>query len=306
MTKKAASILAGDLKLLFQRGVNISAHLREVLGEEANTREIIELSYEVQAGSYVQAMQDPSIAKHKKKYACLVADEVLALCRPRSVLEAGVGEATTLGFLIERLGASSQYYGFDLSWSRVAYGRKWLSEMSVDGVELCTGDLLHMPYLDSSIDVVYTSHSIEPNGGREEEIIRELVRVARKYVVLLEPAYELASDEAKARMDAHGYCKSLVKTAQDLGLSVIKHELFPYSINPLNPTGITIIEKACDNEVKQVGVYCCPSTRTPLRNIRDVLYSDESLLAYPVIGGIPCLRQEHAVLASYMNEVGDA
>jgi len=76
--------------------------------------------------------------------------------------------------------------------------------------------------------------------------------------------------------------------------------LFDISDNPLNPTGLIIIEKNVNsnNEAKLV----CPVSKSPLRNIDNhVLYSDESLLAYPIIKGIPCLLQQNAVLATHFN-----
>jgi ubiquinone/menaquinone biosynthesis C-methylase UbiE len=33
--------------------------------------------------------------------------------------------------------------------------------------DLVVADLFHIPFADNSVDVVYTSHSLEPNGGRE-------------------------------------------------------------------------------------------------------------------------------------------
>ena len=71
------------------------------------------------------------------------------------------------------------------------------------------GNMFHIPFADNSIDIVYTSHSMEPNGGREKEAMAELYRVAGKYLVLLEPSYELATDDGKQRMDRLGYVKGM-------------------------------------------------------------------------------------------------
>jgi len=213
------------------------------MGVKHNTREIIEISYDLQAGSYIAAMEKGAMAKHKKEYSREIARTILALCKPASVLEAGVGEATTLSGVLENMGNEICGYGFDLSWSRIAYAMKWLHGKGIVNTVLCSGDLFNIPFLDNSIDVVYTSHSIEPNGGHEEPILRELYRVARKFLILLEPGYELAGDEARQRMDYHGYCKNLKEISESLGYDVSEHGLFSYTSNPLNPTALTIILK---------------------------------------------------------------
>ena len=41
----------------------------------------------------------------------------------------------------------------------------------------------------NSVDIIYTNHSLEPNGGREEVILKELLRVTNKYLILFEPIY---------------------------------------------------------------------------------------------------------------------
>jgi hypothetical protein len=232
-----------------------------------------------------------------------IARIISTLCTPRSILEAGVGEGTTISGVVKHL-ESVDSYGFDLSWSRVAFARRWLASNGIESTKLCTGNLLDIPFLDSSIDVVYTSHSIEPNGGREMEILRELYRVAKQFVVLIEPAYEFASVEARQRMDFHGYCKGLDRVSRSLGYDVLEHAPFGFTISdPLNPSGLTIIRKDSDNNSTSHEMYACPKYKTPLKNLGDMMFSREALVVYPVVLGIPCLRIENGIVASKFEEV---
>ncbi len=295
-------ITLSELKKLYAQGQNISLLLRKELDVKQNTQEIIEISYDMQTGSYIEAMKSKDMAKHKEEYTTEIAKVILSLCKPISVLEAGVGEATTLSGVLKHLGNEVSSYGFDLSWSRVAYAKDWLCAQEITNTVLCSGDLFNIPFLDNSIDVVYTSHSIEPNGGNEEKILRELFRVARKYLILLEPGYELSSEKAKQRMDLHGYCKNLKGVSQSLGYDVLKHELFPFTANPLNPTTVTIISKQCDTYLP-TDVLACPKFKTPVKKITGALYSPEGLVAYPILGGIPCLRIENGIFASKYQEI---
>ena len=82
-----------------------------------------------------------------------------------------------------------------------------LTENGHENVKLFTGDLDRIPLASDSVDVVLTIHAVEPNQGREEAILSELLRVARKHLVMIEPSYELASAEARERMDRLGYVR---------------------------------------------------------------------------------------------------
>lgn len=291
-----------ELQALYAQGRNISALLREERGLDRNTGEIVEIAYDLQTGSYVAAMEQPSMAAHKRDYSAEIARTILSLCEPASVLEAGVGEATTLSGVLRGLPSGTRSFGFDLSWSRVAWARGWLESQGLPGATLCIGDLLHVPLASDSVDVVYTSHSLEPNRGSEQPMLRELFRVARRFLVLLEPGYELAGEEARRRMDAHGYCRGLRATAEGLGLQVLRHELFPFTANPLNPTAITVIRK--ETAAPPPGHFlACPRYGTPLEEIGGMLFSPEALAVYPVVGGIPCLRIENGIFASRYREV---
>jgi SAM-dependent methyltransferase len=282
----------------YRRGENITSLLRTLDASDSNSEATIETAYDLQAGSYVAALSDPAIKAHKAAYGAAIAAELLQLTEPTSLLEAGVGEGTTLSFVLQALAPRTlNAHGFDLSWSRIATCRDWLASQAVGEPTLAVASLLHLPYASDAFDVVYTSHTIEPNGGNEAAVLRELYRVTSRYLVLLEPGYELASDEARARMERLGYCRNLPGVAASLGMKVTRHELFAHSVNPLNPTALTIIEKA-PSAPAATPHFACPNFGDPLVAIGGALFSPDSLRAYPTLGGIPCLRQHDAVIAS--------
>ena len=78
--------------------------MRQEKGTDWNSEEIIEIAYDLQAGTYTDVMRDVAVAQHKKEYAEQIAVTILAYCKPTSIMEAGVGEATTLSGVLERLG----------------------------------------------------------------------------------------------------------------------------------------------------------------------------------------------------------
>lgn len=282
----------------YKRGENITELLRNQRNSGANTEEIIEIAYDLQTGSYVSSLEKPEMRRHKEDYGKAIASEITSLTSVTSVLEPGVGEGTTLSFVMKSFESQpSHVHGFDVSWSRIGCCRRWLSDQSCDGVHLSVASILHAPYADDSFDIVYTSHAIEPNGGNERAILAELYRVASRFLILLEPGFELAAEDARERMRKLGYCTGLVENAKALEMEVIKHELFPYSANPLNPTAMTVIAKN-PSASPAVPTLACPHYLTPLTDYPDSLYSPGSLRAYPKIKGIPCLRREDGVIAS--------
>jgi uncharacterized protein YbaR (Trm112 family) len=291
-----------ELESLYKKGVNISQLLRDESNSKNNTPEMIEIAYDLQSGSYTAGMENEENAKINRGYTKGVVDAILQLCKPESILEAGVGEATTLSDVAASFRTDVRSFGFDLSWSRVAFAKRYLQKNNVSNVALCTGDMFNIPFADNSIDVVYTSHSIEPNGGHEESLLKELFRVSKKFLVLLEPAYELSSEVVRQRMDSHGYCKNLKGISESLGYDVIKHSLFSAQTTTTNPTAITIIRKDCVIDTI-INPFVCPKFKTPLEEIDGMLFSPEAMMVYPIVNGIPCLKIENGILASKYKEV---
>lgn len=286
------------IKEIYENGENIIQYLKGIGQNEINEVEDILISYDFQAGSYIQAYSKNK--DYLEKYCRSLASIINKFEDVQSILEIGVGEATTLYTLLKYIkNRPSEIFGFDISWSRLKFGMELLKDLNSNDVKLFTANLFEIPLQDSSVDIVYSSHSVEPNGGKELEALKELYRITKKYLILLEPAYEFANEIAKARMKKHGYVTELYATAKNLGYKIIEHRLFDYTANPLNPTGLLIIEKNETNTNK--ADFICPVTQTPLEYYSDsLLYSKESFLAYPIIDGIPCLLKDNSILATHL------
>lgn len=283
-----------EVKKIYENGGNIMDFLKSKSNSIQNSTEAILTSYDFQAGTYTEFAK--TNIDYINNYTGSIA-KLLDKLDFNSIIEIGVGEATTLGNVIERLIKKPEsVFGFDLSWSRIKYAQKYLKEKNI-AATLFTGNLFNASIADNSIDVVYTSHSIEPNGGKEKDALMELYRITNKYLVLLEPAYEFADDEGKSRMEKLGYIKNLHSISKELGYKIIEYRKFDYCINPLNPTGLIVIEKRQTQVSKNV--LACPISKTSLIFQNGVYFSKDSLLAYPVILGVPCLLAENAVLATH-------
>lgn len=283
------------IKELYNSGGNIIQFLKNKNNRSSNSLQDILISYDFQSGSYVKEIENK--AEYSKNYTSAIAKEINKLGDFNSILEVGVGEATTLANLIPKLNNSKSIksYGFDLSWSRIHIGNQYIKNKKIKS-NLFVSDLFNIPLKDSSIDIVYTSHSIEPNGGKEKEALLELFRITNKYLILLEPTYEFANDEGKARMDKNGYIKNLESIIKALNFNLIEYSLFKVSVNPLNPTGLYVIEKK--QSKKEPFTFICPISGEILEEFFDHYFSKKSLISYPKINGIPCLCDFYGVLTS--------
>ncbi len=283
----------------YQNGDNLMEIARNKLSKTTNDSVATLLSYDLRAGDsqIINAEQE----KERLKW-CRQAAEYIKPHLPNqgSIIEVGSGEARTLSGVIsnlsELIGAA---FGFDISWSRVNSGMKRLRKESLSAKQF-VGDIFHIPLDDCSVDIVYSSHSLEPNGGSEEPALKECLRVARHAVILIEPIYELAKPVQQRWMDNHGYIKGLKKTAEKLEALISEYKMLDFSLRPENASGILIINKTPtqktpdDNNIK----WQCPLTGTPMIDLGDVFCNTKLGIVYPVIRGIPMLRPEHAIVAT--------
>jgi SAM-dependent methyltransferase len=189
--------------------------------------------------------------------------------------------------------------GFDLAWSRIHFARQHAAEFGFDDFRFCTGQLENIPFLDNSFDVVYTAHAVEPNYGREEVILRELLRVAREKVILFEPSYELGGAGTRARIEEHGYCRGLPSIVAAIGGHIVSHKLLQNPISATNATAALVIEKPRVSSGSKPCCFACPKCALHLETLRGNLYCQSCAMVFPMIDGIPCLLPDNGILAAF-------
>jgi uncharacterized protein YbaR (Trm112 family) len=294
-----------ELRRAYAAGENLMARMRHARDADLNDEDAILHSYDLQAGSYVGDMAIPALAASKKqngeKLAALFTELGATV-----IGEAGVGEATTLSSVLTAAPFVRSALGFDISLSRLLHARAYLASCGHPSVDLFTATLEAIPLPDDSVDLLYTFHSMEPNGGREVEILQELLRVTAHHLVLVEPSSELGSEETRSRIEQHKYVRDLRAHLDRLGCKVTRHELWGLDVNPKNQAALIVVEKRPREAATTMNApqLASPLSRKPLVRRADCLYSREDGRAYPIIGGIPCLLVANGIVATQLEHFG--
>jgi SAM-dependent methyltransferase len=289
-------------------GLNVSSYMRNEMGLDFNSPAIIEIAYDLQAGDYVK--NAVSKLEAYKEYVTEIGSYIRSYIEPNSsILDAGCGEMTITAEVLNNL---SEYnlncFATDISLSRLMVGRSFIKEFydNTCNITPFVASFFSLPIASNSFDLVFTTHAIEPNGGFEREALNELFRVSRSTVLLFEPSYENNSEEGRRRMESLGYIKGLPDAIGEVGGEII--DILPISAapgflqSPLNPTYVYICKKLtvqseCNNS-DNLSIWTCPGGEFPLTKMDDCYFSSDTLLAFPIIRGIPILRNESGVLAS--------
>ncbi len=287
---------AGEIRRLYVEGRNISQWIREQEQREDNSPTAILYSYDAQAGSYLEALNDAAIHENRQQVGRKLG-ALFSQLRVTSILDAGTGEATSLVPILQNLRSVPEVLAFDLSLSRLLYARRHLASHG-QGAELFVGDLSAIPLADNAVDCVLTVHAVEPNGGRERRLLSELLRVAARYLVMVEPSWELGSESTRRRIEQHGYVKGLPAVLESLGHKPARFERWGIDANPANQAALIVVEK---REAARKA-FVSPISGGVLQRRPDCWYCPEDGHAYPVIQGIPCLTVENAVLASHLGK----
>ena len=297
-----------DLRQLYRDGQNIMEYLRRNHESEMSVSEMVRISYDLQAGSYVEKyFKDPETEINRAKVYSKYLGELLKN-EKSDVLEIGIGEGTSAVSIFKQLGRKGiNLRGFDISLSRIAVAQSFFRENSVQ-VSLACADACSIPLADNAMDLIYTIHCLEPNRGQEHAMLSEIYRVAKKYVVLFEPSNELANREAAKYIEKHKYVLDLVKTAKAIGFEVLDHQLlFSQSkgigrVTACNTAALLLKKVAhtrkIKNETHEISEkpWTCPKTKHELEDKGFCLICNHSGYIYPKISNIPILLKEHAVL----------
>lgn len=248
--------------------------------------EVISIIYDLQSGTYTR------YAKQSEVYIKDFTSEIVGVLNKylenhMSILDCGTGEATTLIPILKSLGLRSGI-AVDASISRLLWAQENATSANLE-IEFAVSDIKHLPLADNSVDAVLTVHALEPNGGQEVALIRELSRVSRKFLFLIEPDFENGSVSQKERMKKLGYISGIDAAVKVNGLRVLEKLPLKTNSNDQNIASITVVETGKQTSGNVHLHWTDPIYKDRLTPFMNGLRSTFGLW-YPVINHIPLLR----------------
>jgi len=281
-----------DKHLLYEQAKNsdnASLYLRKNTTLEQS--KIIEISYDIQSGNYSELENSKyfcDVYDYFSKKICNFIDKVSNT--NYNILEIGCGE----GNLFYRICKNqhnkyNKSFGLDISISRLMHSKMICEKHRISNYSLIACDMKKLPLKDNSIDFIITCHAIEPNGGCEEEILKELYRVSNKYLLLIEPQ-DMFSEEQQKRMKKNNYIGNLIDICKKLNYDIIHIEDNQLFFNNLNRSKFIIIKK---NEITSNNCeFVSPGTHNKLYSHMNHNYDENTNIIYPKINDIDIFTSE--------------
>ena len=300
MKKNDKNLDFNKLKKLYKKNVNIMKYLRNKKKKDHNSEDDIRLSYELQAGTYLDDLSQKEFAIKNESF-CREFSKLFDSLGCKSILQAGVGDAKALGTILSFMkDLPSSIFGFDISLSRLIFAQKYLKN-KIRNYNLFLSSAMQIPLPDNSIEIVFTVEMIEANVGNELKIIKELLRVTGKYLILNEPIYDLQNKKTCEHIEKNAYSKNLGKILKKLDLNIIDNFLLKNPLNKNNKTSVIVIKK--NEKFKQKKVeFLSIETKNKLQKINDYLYCEKEGLVFPSISGVYCLQRSNSILSLKFKE----
>jgi SAM-dependent methyltransferase len=168
--------------------------------------------------------------------------ESLSLPQNAKFLDFGCGEGIFLEMMAEKF--DFRFVGFDYAFnrSRVAKDSLPLNKNRIEIILNADGQFL--PFKNESFDIIISVHVLEQMESSAIEALKEMGRVAKHYIVLMEPSDYFANWSQKLHQVGNGYIRNLDKKILVLtNYRMIDHHLLNLIGNPLNPTAVIVLKR---------------------------------------------------------------
>jgi len=248
----------------------------------------ITLIYELQAGSYTLFSKKESL--FVENFTTEIVSYISKyLDRDSILLDCGTGESTNLLPILKKL-CLENAYGIDASISRLSWAKQNAQEFNIN-LNLAVADMGCIPLPDKSIDASLTIHSLEPNGGKEADLVAEIGRVTRNFIFFIEPDFESGSEKQKERMGSLNFIKGLDVAIANSGYSILEKMPIRNNSNILNCASLTVVDVRSEKvHRKTPSVWVDPIYKFELQEKTEGLINDLGFW-YPNLLGIPLLRK---------------
>lgn len=270
----------------YSKGNNIT-HALKGKTPAPNTPEIVALAHDLQAGN-MPTYSTKMLDDRAEEIAMAINDYLM---EDSTLLDVGTGEMLMLDLIMYNLQyPCREVFASDLSWSRLHNATMEATKFVCDNVGI--------PLPTKSIDIIMCDNvMMYEQETRVTDVIHELFRVSKGYVVFVEPSYELSNAEGRERMLEHSYLHEhiLKLNIEALYGEIIHSVVLKNNYKDIMPNQIWVVKVPDADDISNWPEVTVPGTDYPLDGN---LFSKDLLVSFPRIDGIPILLNDKAVVTS--------
>ncbi len=228
---------------------------------KSRTLSYVKKKYDDLAGSYIEEfnnedrssiieLSDNRVVEIKgdiKDYHSECLSKIIIETNSKKILDVGTGEFTQFYLVKNKLNNKNYELlkdaGLDISFNRLDLGKKFLNQNNIKIDYILQADASNIPISENSFDLIYTCHCLEQVPNLFQKSVEEMLRVSSKFVVLIEPSYELSSAASKKYIYGKNYVMITDKILSKIkGVSKILRKKLPVR-QYINGAEMIIIEK---------------------------------------------------------------
>ncbi len=158
------------------------------------------------------------------------------------VLEVGAGNCINVALLVEAFGEKIEMVGIDISPKRLEVSRGFWKDR-IAGVDLHVDSATELATIpDRSFDLVFSMHCLEQIPYEVAASVRAMARVSRGRIVFVEPVFEFGNPAQKIYAIVGDQLRTLLPEITRAGLKVAESYPLEVLANPLNKSGVVVVE----------------------------------------------------------------
>ena len=248
----------------------------KIYSNNSRSLENVQKKYDKISGTYIHSIEnekrfygelnDGTVVKCKgniHKYYGDIISKIIKQTKSKSFLEVGAGELTQfklicdflkkINFKVDETGA------LDISLKRLLVGKSYLKKKNNKIDYIIQGNAAELPFANDSFDLIYTCHCLEQVPELFKQSVDEMLRVAKNYVVLIEPSYELSNKITNNYIYYKDYIQINEKLLRSIKYKYFKRIKLPFR-QYLNGAELIIYKKKKKKKKTKVE-FICPKTK---------------------------------------------
>ncbi len=260
---------------------------KKIYSNNARSLDNVKKKYDEISGTYIDAIKninrlfyaelnDGAVVKCKgniHKYYADILSKIIKQTKSKSFLEVGAGELTLFNLICDYLKKINfkvnETGALDISFKRLLAGKNYLKKKNNKINYIVQGNAAELPFAKNSFDLIYTCHCLEQVPHLFKQSVNEMLRVAKNYVILIEPSYELSNKITNNYIYYKEYIQINEKLLSRVKYKYLKRVRLPFR-QYLNGAELIIYKKRKMKKKTKVE-FICPRTKK-------IIYKKENTL----------------------------